>query len=55
MVPFLPKELDQMKIDLSMIGLIFAIYSVFSMVGSIVIGKFMMQIGRKSVLIFGLI
>lgn len=53
-VPFLPLELKDWGIDVSVIGYIFCMYSVAVIIGSPIVGKVMMKVGRKNILIGGI-
>ena len=52
-MPFLPLELKQWGIDISVIGYIFCMYSVAVIFGSPIVGRIMTNMGRKFILIGG--
>ncbi|CAI2365873.1 unnamed protein product [Moneuplotes crassus] len=52
-VPFLPLELDGYGVRDTTLGFIFSIYSVASMLGSLIIGRVMILFGRKTILLVG--
>ncbi|XP_038823011.1 MFS-type transporter SLC18B1-like [Salvelinus namaycush] len=52
--PFFPKEAVKKGASQTVIGLIFGCYALFNLVGSVVLGKYIVQIGAKFMLISGL-
>ncbi|TRY83492.1 hypothetical protein DNTS_016225 [Danionella cerebrum] len=52
--PFFPNEAKKKGVSQAMIGLIFGIYALCTLVGSLVLGKYIVQIGAKFMIVAGL-
>ncbi|XP_067224011.1 MFS-type transporter SLC18B1 isoform X3 [Chanodichthys erythropterus] len=52
--PFFPNEAKKKGVSQSMIGLIFGIYALCTLVGSLILGKYIVQIGAKFMIVAGL-
>ncbi|XP_033859860.2 MFS-type transporter SLC18B1-like isoform X1 [Acipenser ruthenus] len=52
--PFFPNEALQKGADQTIVGLIFGCYAFFNLLGSLILGKYIVQIGAKFMLIAGL-
>ncbi|XP_056624639.1 MFS-type transporter SLC18B1 [Triplophysa dalaica] len=52
--PFFPNEAKKKGVSQAMIGLIFGIYALCTLVGSLVLGKYIVQIGAKIMIVAGL-
>ncbi|XP_042356696.1 LOW QUALITY PROTEIN: MFS-type transporter SLC18B1 [Plectropomus leopardus] len=52
--PFFPSEAEKKDASQTVIGLIFGCYAVCNLIGSLVLGKYIVQIGAKFMLIMGL-
>ncbi|XP_053366306.1 MFS-type transporter SLC18B1 [Clarias gariepinus] len=53
--PFFPPEAERKGVSQAVIGLIFGCYAFFTLVGSLVLGKYIVQIGAKCMIIAGLV
>uniref|UniRef100_A0A8C1SV45 Solute carrier family 18 member B1 n=1 Tax=Cyprinus carpio TaxID=7962 RepID=A0A8C1SV45_CYPCA len=52
--PFFPNEAKKKGVSQAMIGLIFGIYALCTLVGSLLLGKYIVQIGAKFMIVAGL-
>ncbi|XP_052437138.1 MFS-type transporter SLC18B1 isoform X2 [Carassius gibelio] len=52
--PFFPNEAKKKGVSQAMIGLIFGIYALCTLVGSLILGKYIVQIGAKFMIVAGL-
>uniref|UniRef100_A0A8C1G0Y0 Solute carrier family 18 member B1 n=1 Tax=Cyprinus carpio TaxID=7962 RepID=A0A8C1G0Y0_CYPCA len=52
--PFFPSEAKKKGVSQAMIGLIFGIYALCTLVGSLLLGKYIVQIGAKFMIVAGL-
>ncbi|XP_055028124.2 MFS-type transporter SLC18B1 isoform X1 [Misgurnus anguillicaudatus] len=52
--PFFPNEAKKKGVSQAMIGFIFGIYALCTLVGSLVLGKYIVQIGAKFMIVAGL-
>ncbi|XP_027028565.1 MFS-type transporter SLC18B1 isoform X3 [Tachysurus fulvidraco] len=53
--PFFPPEAERKGVSQAIIGLIFGCYAFFTLVGSLILGKYIVQIGAKCMIIAGLL
>ncbi|XP_012693506.2 MFS-type transporter SLC18B1 isoform X2 [Clupea harengus] len=54
LAPFFPSEAKKKGVNQTMIGLIFGWYALFVLVGSLLLGKYIVQIGAKTMIILGI-
>lgn len=53
--PFFPKEAEKKGVNASIVGMIFGCFSVFNLIFSLIMGKYIVQIGAKFMFVAGML